>query len=98
MFKFKSHEEGDQFVSILIKDGTDTQEVFNYIADKHRSINEHPHRMDNEEILLELTENCKYGFSLNALRSTVGEIAEAAVALLVVDTTEKSGRYISCTG
>lgn len=93
MIKFNKNEDNKQFISINITDGTEAAKVFDYISACYPSISQNPYRLDNDEILLTLEYGYNYGFSLNALRSTVAEVAKADVYTFCVDMDEPTQRY-----
>ena len=93
MIKFNKNEDNKQFISISITDGIETTKVFNYIFARYPTIKENLHKMDNDEILLNLENDVHYGFSLNALRLTVAEVAKANVYTFCVDIDEPTQRY-----
>lgn len=93
MIKFDKNEDNKQFISISITDGTEVTKVFNYISAGYPIIKENLHKMDNNEILLNLENGVHYGFSLNALRSTVAEVAKANIYTFCVDVYEPTQRY-----
>ena len=94
MIKFNKNEDNKQFISISITDGTEATKVFNYISVRYPTIKGNLHKMDNDEILLNLDSNVHYGFSLNTLRLTVAEVANANVYTFCVDMDEPTQRYI----
>lgn len=93
MIKFDKNEDNKQFISIIITDGTEATKVFNYISARYPTIKENLHKMDNDEILLNLENDVHYGFSLNDLRLTVAEVAKANVYTFCVDMDEATQRY-----
>ena len=93
MIKFNQSDDNKQFISILVLDKTPTQKVYDYINNFYNSINISFYKMDNEEILLNLRNDIKYGFSLNKLRKSISKIADATVKHFCVDLAQPSQRY-----
>lgn len=95
MTKFNKSDENEQFVSILVKDGTNTGKLFNHICKQHPTAKAHLQGMDENEILLELPDSgCShYDFSLNELRNTTLKMAIATITHFCVDLDEPSQRY-----
>ena len=88
MIKFSRNEDNKQFISISIEDGTDTKKIFDYIFGIYPIVCDYLHKMDDEEILISLENGVAYGFSLNALRSTIAEVAKANIYTFCVDMDE----------
>lgn len=87
MIKFTKKEDGEQFVSIMVCDGTSTKEVADYICGVYPTITGNIYKRDNDEILLNLFYSAEnpYNFSLNDLRQTVNKKCFANVRHFVVD-------------
>lgn len=93
MIKFNTSEDNKQFISIGIESGTNTEKVFNYISGIYPVICDYLYKMDNDEIIVRLENGAGYGFSLNALRSTVAEVEKANIYTFCVDMDEPTQRY-----
>ena len=100
MIKFTKSDDNKQFISIIVNDNTPIQSVYNYIVSLYPSVKTIFHRIDNNEILLNLLSsdeqkknNFVYGFSLNQLKETVNNIACCVVTHFSVDLAEPSQRY-----
>jgi len=94
MIKFTGKNENEQFVSILINDEMSTKKVYEHVKSLYDSINLCFYKMDDEEIVLKLTSDIEYGFSLNELRQTVNKIANATITCFCVDLQVPSQRYM----
>ena len=71
-----------EFVEIKITDKTDRQQVLNYISNVYPSINKYPIMLIKNKIFLALDYGFKFGFSLDELRSTVAQIANAKITIV----------------
>ncbi len=93
MIKFTSKDDNKQFISILVKDNTLTENIYNYLSNLYKPLTFVFYKMDDEEIIFRLESDIKYGFSLCELRQAANKIAEAVVTHFCVDVTLANQRY-----
>ncbi len=86
MKHFTKDEDNMQFISIKINDGTNTDDILTYISKVYPSINKAVFDIDTDEIVINApAEGEYYNFSLNDLRCTVSNIADAEITMFCVD-------------
>ncbi len=85
MITFTKKEDNKQYVSISVSDNTNPKRILNYICCCYSTIDKNICIFDSDEILLPLENNINYDFSLNDLRKTVSDIAEANISHFCVD-------------
>lgn len=86
MVHFTKSEDNKQFISVKINDGSNTRRVLHYILKKYPLISNQVFDMDAEEIIINTpAEGEYYNFSLNDLRRTVSNIADAEITMFCVD-------------
>lgn len=96
MIKFSNENNDEQYISIAVDNPEDTNinDLVDRIKAKYPSIQALHIAFDESEILIPLTNDCNYGFSLNQLREYLKPIAAAAtVSHFCVDVDEPSQRY-----
>lgn len=93
MIHFAKKDDNAQFISIIITDGTDTKKALGYISEHYPMLSQILYKIDNEEIIFPLINDIEYGFSLNALRAVVAEIAKSKVSHFCVDLNLPSQRF-----
>lgn len=86
MIYFTENEDNKQFISIKINDGTNTDGILTYISKVYPSISKAVFDIDTDEIVINApAEGEYYNFSLNDLRRTVSNIADAEITMFCVD-------------
>lgn len=93
MIKFTEKDNNKQFISIVVKDGKATATINESLKEKFPALQQANIIFDDAEILIEIDNNIKYGFSLNQLREYIGTITAADVTTFCVDTDEPEQRY-----
>lgn len=93
MIHFSKKDDNEQFISIVITDGTDPKKVLGYISEHYPILNQILYKIDDEEIIFPLKNDIEYGFSLNALRTAVSDIAKSTVSCFCVDLDLPSQRF-----
>ena len=93
MIHFSKNDDNRQFIGINITDGTDTKKVLGYISEHYPILNQILYKIDDEEIIFPLRNDIEYGFSLNALRTAVSDIAKSTVSCFCVDLELPSQRF-----
>jgi len=54
MIKFTSKDDNKQFISILVKDNTLTENIYNYLSNLYKPLTFVFYKMDDEEIIFRL--------------------------------------------
>ncbi len=95
MIKFTNAYDNQQFISIAIDnpEEVNVDYLISRIKAEYPSIQALHIVFDESEILIPLTNDCKYGFSLNQLREYLRPIAAATVSHFCVDMDEPTQRY-----
>lgn len=93
MIKFTTKDDNKQFISIVIKDYTSTKRLFNYLCGLYSSLALCDYKMDKNEIIFNIADNVKYGFSLKELKQTINRITNATVRCFCVYLSEPTQRY-----
>lgn len=95
MIKFTNEYDNQQFILIAIDSSKDANvnKLISKIKAEYPSIQALHIIFDESEILIPLTNDCNYGFSLNQLREYLNPIAAATVSHFCVDMDEPTQRY-----
>lgn len=95
MIRFTNEYDNQQFISIAIDnpEEVNVDNLINKIKAEYPSIQALHIVFDESEILIPLTNDCNYSFSLNQLREYLKPIAAATVSHFCVDMDEPTQRY-----
>ena len=92
MVSFLEKDECRHFISVHILDGTSPSYLLAQLKREFSSIQETPTITDQDEILIEICEESRFGFSLNDLRYIAKRYAIVNVRCFVVDFDDKWNR------
>ena len=90
MKNFTNAHENEQYISIVITDGTEPAKVIEHIADLYPVVADNISYTDNDEILIDMPETGKsYPVSRLKLAEDVNTIAAAEVKVITIIDGER---------